>query len=51
MTRWIETGDMVLIGNTLMHSGGPNPEAKSVYRVFGYFVSDPADFPETQCIF
>ncbi len=39
VTRWLETGDMVLFGNHLMHSGGANPEEKSVsYRVFGNFV-------------
>ena len=51
VTRWIETGDMVLFGNHLMHSGGANPEEKPVYRVFGYFVSDPADFPGTYVFF
>ena len=51
VTRWVEAGDLVVFTNNLMHSGGENPEGHSVYRVFGYMVSDPADFPGTHVFF
>ncbi len=52
MTRVVEPGrDLVIFTNNLWHSGGVNPLTQPVYRVFGYMVSDDADFPGTNVFF
>jgi hypothetical protein len=50
-TRVVEPGDLVIFTNNFWHSGGENSLDHIVYRVFGYMVSDPADFPGTHVFF
>jgi hypothetical protein len=50
-TRVVEPGDLVIFTNNFWHSGGENSLDHIVYRVFGYMVSDPADFPGPHVFF
>jgi hypothetical protein len=42
----IYPGQMIMITNNCLHSGGPNKMDKMVYHLFAYLVSQPSDIPQ-----
>ena len=51
VTKVVDPGEVVIITNYCLHSGGENKTNEMVYRLSGYMASNEADFPPENTVY